>query len=406
MNMSLIEKGNHFEDRYKGSFAWTAVLTGSTALSALFMFLVHVIAVRILKTEQYGEFSSAIALVGIVGVAASSIQAATVHRVKNVSDDHAVNISPKIEFMFLGLISISLGCLAFFLIGVSLSTAFLLVIWVPAAVMIARVNGELQGREIQTVLHGTTAIIAAATLIISSVVLGLWTDIKSLLIARLAVTILFSVYLLRALNVPIKSGLRFINTKLIHSTILVTTMWFAANMDVLLSRAALGKEENGEIAIAAMLVNSVLLVPGLIAAVLFPRIIEHRNNKTKLTRLLLRAICLSAFVQFLMAMMLIVLSEQLVNWLAGPNHNEAIKIVTPLSLAYIPLGVSIVVAQFILAIGNLRHSLTYMFLTMGIAVILLNVNHDATAFVQMLLGLSCVLVITLIGMSQHRIIRI
>jgi O-antigen/teichoic acid export membrane protein len=155
-----------------------------------------------------------------------------------------------------------------------------------------------------------------------------------------------------------------------------------------------------------MLVNSVLLVPGLIAAVLFPRIIEHRNNKTKLKRLLLRAICLSAFVQFLMAMMLIVLSEQLVNWLAGPNHNEAIKIVTPLSLAYIPLGVSIVVAQFILAIGNLRHSLTYMFLTMGIAVILLNVNHDATAFVQMLLGLSCVLVITLIGMSQHRIIRI
>jgi O-antigen/teichoic acid export membrane protein len=404
--MKIIERGFRFEERYKSGLIWTAVLTGSTGLSALFMLLVHIIAVRLLETEQYGEFSSAIAMVGIVGVAASSIQAATVHRVKNVERDNEIQTSIKFEYSLLGLVSIALGSLAFLLIGISFSTACLLVIWVPAAVLIARANGELQGREIQTVLHGVTAIIAATTLVLSAAALILWTDVKSLLVARLAVTVFFALYLLRALNVPIKSGLRFINTKLIHSTILVTTMWFAANMDVLLSRAALGKEENGEIAIAAMLVNSVLLVPGLIAAVLFPRIIEHRNDKTKLKRLLLRAICLSAFVQFLMAMVLIVLSEQLVNWLAGPNHNEAIKIVTPLSLAYIPLGVSIVVAQFILAIGNLRHSLTYMFLTMGIAVILLNVNHDETAFVQMLLGLSCVLVITLIGMSLHRIIRI
>ena len=253
--MKIIERGFRFEERYKSGLIWTAVLTGSTGLSAIFMLLVHIIAVRLLETEQYGEFSSAIAMVGIVGVAASSIQAATVHRVKNVELDNEMQTSIKFEYSLLGLVSIALGGMAFLIIGISFSTACLLVIWVPAAVLIARANGELQGREIQTVLHGMTAIIAATTLVLSAAGLILWTDVKSLLVARLAVTVFFALYLLRALKVPIKSGLRFINTKLIHSTVLVTTMWFAATMDVLLSRAALGKEENGEIAIAAMLVN-------------------------------------------------------------------------------------------------------------------------------------------------------
>ena len=107
-------------------------------------------------------------------------------------------------------------------------------------------------------------------------------------------------------------------------------MWFAANMDILLSRAALGKVENGKIAVAAMLVNSVLLIPGLIAAVLYPRIIEHRKNKVTLKRLLLRAISLSATAQSFMALTLITFSERLVTWLAGPSNYESINILTRL----------------------------------------------------------------------------
>ena len=404
--MSLIEKGIKFENQYKNGFVWTVVLTGSTLLSALFMFLVHVIAVRLLNLEQYGEFSSAIALAGIIGVAASSVQAATVQRVKNPLEARDIIISREVEFAFLVLISVSFGCLVYYVIDLSVSTACLLVIWVPAAVMIARANGEIQGRDFQTVLHGTTAIIAAATLALSAVVLILWTDIKSLLIVRLVVTFVFASYLLHAMSIPIKSGLRFINSKLIHSTILVTTMWFAANMDILLSRAALGKVENGKIAVAAMLVNSVLLIPGLIAAVLYPRIIEHRKYKEVLKRLLLRAISLSAITQAFIALILITFSERLVTWLAGPSNYDSIKIVIPLSLAYIPIGIAIVVSQFVLAIGSIRYSLTFVVLTLVFAIILLKTNQDAISFVQMLLGLSCLLAMALVGMSIHRIARI
>jgi hypothetical protein len=404
--MNLIERGHAFEQRHKGGLIWTLVLMGSTGFSALFMFLIHVIAVRLLTTEQYGEFASAIALIGIVGVAASSVQAATVQRVKNTTFDNSYFFSQPIEFLLLGSFSVFLGLIAFFMLGVSLSTAVLLTLWVPAAVMIARANGEIQGLEIQSLLHGATSMIAGATLLLSAVVLVLWTDVESLLIARIVVTVAFATFLLKMTNVPIKASMRFIDTRLIHSTVLVTTMWFAANLDVLLSRAALGERENGEIAIAAMLVNSVLLVPGLIAAVVYPRAIEFRTDKKKQKQLLAKAMLLSGAIQTAMAVILSVLSKSLVNWLSGPSHFVAIDVIKPLSLAYIPLGMAIVVSQFVLALGTIRQSLMFMTLTLGSAFILLNVHSDAYTFVNVLVGLSVVLCVSLIAMSLHLIKKI
>lgn len=385
---------------------WTAILTGATGLSALLMFLVHVVAVRLLETEQYGEFASAIALVGIVGVASSSVQAATVQKVKDVESSSEILISPIVENVSLFTLSAMLGVLAFGLVGVSVSTAVLLALWVPAAVMIARANGEIQGREIQTVLHGSTTIIAAATLTLSVVLLFLWTDVESLLIARLVITVLFASYLLRSTGVPLKTSLRFINGRLVHTTILVTSMWFAANMDVLLSRTALGEKENGEIAIAAMLVNSVLLIPGLIAAVIYPKAIEMRNNKNNEMRLLIQAILLSGAVQLALAILLSVLASMLVRWLAGPGHATAIDVVAPLSMAYIPLGISIVVSQFVLALGNLRQSIFFMLITAVTSVVLLNTSTSAANFIDVLLVSSIALFIVLTSMAVFLIARI
>jgi O-antigen/teichoic acid export membrane protein len=404
--MNLVEKGLAFEEKHKGGVIWSLVLMGSTGLSALFMFLIHVVAVRLLETEQYGEFASAIALVGIVGVAASSVQAATVQRVKKKPTEQRFVFSQSIEITFLAAFSLLLGLIALFLIGVSLNTACLLALWVPAAVMIARANGEIQGREIQTVLHGATAVIAGATLLLSAIVLILWTDVESLLIARLVVTIGFASYLLRATSTPVKTSLRFIDTRLIHSTVLVSSMWFAANMDVLLSRSALGKTDNGEIAIAAMLVNSVLLVPGLIAAVVYPRAIELRASKQSEKKLLGGAILLSGSVQTVMAILLTLLASPLVNWLAGPSHHVAIEVVRPLSIAYIPLGIAIVVSQFTLALGTLRQSLTFMSITLGFAIILINVQTTALRFVEVLVGLSVILSVILILMALYSIRKI
>jgi O-antigen/teichoic acid export membrane protein len=404
--MNFVQKGQAFEERFSGGMIWTVVLTGATGLSALLMFLVHVVAVRLLETEQYGEFASAIALVGIVGVASSSVQAATVQKVKNAESSREILISPIVENLVLLALSATLGILAFWLVGVSTSTAILLAMWVPAAVMIARANGEIQGREIQTILHGSTTIIAAATLTLSAVLLFLWTDVESLLIARLVITISFALYLLRATGVPVKSSLRFINKRLIHTTILVTSMWFAANMDVLLSRTALGETENGEIAIAAMLVNSVLLIPGLIAAVIYPKAIEMRNHRKKEMRLLIQAILLSGAVQLTLAILLSVLASFLVNWLAGPGHTTAIDVITPLSMAYIPLGISIVVSQFVLALGNLRQSVLFMLSTVFASMVLLNASSSAVQFVNVLLTLSSVLFLILTSMAIFLIVKI
>jgi O-antigen/teichoic acid export membrane protein len=404
--MKLVRLGTAFEERFGGGFLWTVALAAATGLSALFMFLVHVVAVRLLNTEQYGEFASAIALVGIVGVASSSVQAATVQKVKNPEIEKVKLVTPAMETLALLLISGILGILAYVLVGVSQSTAILLTIWVPAAVMIARANGEIQGRELQTILHGSTTVVAAATMVLSAVLLLLWTDVESLLIARLSITVIFALYLLRSVEVPIKTGIQFINQRLIHSTILVTSMWFAANMDVLLSRTALGRTENGEIAIAAMIVNSVLLIPGLIAAVVYPKAIEFRQQKKKEYRLLVQAIALSGTVQIVLAIVISILASNLIEWLAGPGHLIANDVITPLAIAYVPLGMSIVVSQFVLAFGKIWQSLFFMVLTMIVSLVLLNTSENAREFVETLILLSCVLFTALTSMTVLQIARV
>jgi hypothetical protein len=96
----------------------------------------------------------------------------------------------------------------------------------------------------------------------------------------------------------------------------------------------------------------------------------------------------------------------LVNWLAGPSHHVAIEVVRPLSIAYIPLGIAIVVSQFTLALGTLRQSLTFMSITLGFAIILINVQTTALRFVEVLVGLSVILSVILILMALYSIRKI
>jgi O-antigen/teichoic acid export membrane protein len=147
-------------------------------------------------------------------------------------------------------------------------------------------------------------------------------------------------------------------------------------------------------------------VPGLIAAVVYPRAIEFRTDRKKEKQLLAKAILLSGSIQTVMAVVLSILSRPLVNWLAGPAHFVAIDVIKPLSMAYIPLGIAIVVSQFVLALGTIRQSLMYMALTLGSALILLNVHSDAYTFVNVLVGLSVILCVSLVAMSLHLIMKI
>lgn len=382
--MKILDLGKAFDTRNRGSLRWTFLLISSTGLAAAFMFLVHVFAVRNLTTTAYGEFASAIALVGIVGVGASSVQASTVRRVKEQELQTALLLPRKTEYGLLIGISTLLALFSYVVVGVDWTTAALLALWVPAAIMIARANGEIQGLELQSILHGATAAITFLTLVASVFFVLLNSSVESLLIARLLVTLLCATVLLRYVGVEVKHSLLFVSAKLVHATILVTSMWFAANLDVLLSRRALSEEANGEIAVAAMLVNSVLLIPGLVAAVVYPRAIEYRENRNKSYKLLIQSIVLSGVVQLLIAGLLWITSDFLIGWLAGADNQSAKSLVFPLALAYVPLGMSIVISQSVLAIGTLKQSALFLLLVLSVSVGLLQVSSSALNFINAL----------------------
>ncbi len=403
--MSLLVSAQRLEDRIHGTFGWSVLLAASSGLAACFMFATHVVAVRVLSTEEYGEFSSAIALIGIIGVGATSVQAVTVKAVKNAVPGQSTRNSFQ-EAVLLTAVSLIIGLSAAHLIHVGAVTAFLLAAWVPVAVMIARANGEIQGRELQSLLHGSTATLTLCALLVSGAVSILSSTVSVFLTSRLMVTLLFACLLLRLTKVPIRESINFLHRGLLHSTLLVSTMWFAANLDVLVGRAVLDRTEVGEIAVAAMLVNSVLLLPGLIGAVVYPRVINHRRNASQLTRLCWRSILLACALQLSVTGALFLAGPSLVDWLAGAGHGQAKDLVASLSLAYIPIGVAIVASQFVLGLGNLTDSILFMLVTGLGTTVLTTAATDAKSFISILQLVAWVLVGVLVVQTMWKIRKI
>ncbi len=384
------------EHRLRGRFTWSLFLAGSAGLAALFMFLTHVVAVRVLSTSEYGVFSSAIALVGIIGVGATSIQAVTVRQVKGALESDEPLFSTRTQHVLLGLVALALGGTALLLLGVSATTAMLLVVWVPAAVMTARANGEIQGRELQMLLHGGTILVTFASLMVSVFLSLVAPEVDVFLLGRLLITIAFATYLLRSVKIPIRNGLHVFSSGMVHSAVVVSSMWFAANMDVLLGRAVLDSEAVGQIAVAAMLVNSVLLMPGLIASVVYPKSVAHSQNRKTLVRLLISSVGLAASLQLVVALLLLFTSGFLIEWLAGPGHDPAKDLVFPLALAYIPLGASIVLSQFLLAIGRLVDGAFFVIVVLTVASLTAIRPETAMEFVQTLHWMSWLLAVALL----------
>jgi len=381
---SLQVKFTRVEHRLRGTIRWSGILAASTGLAAVFMFLTHIVAVRVLSTADYGEFSSAIALVGIVGVAASSVQAVTVREVKGALIAPTVRKATNWEGIYLALIALTVSIASFLLFRVSLSTAALLALWVPVAVLLARANGEVQGRELQLLLHGGTTLIALTSLVSSSVFALIAPEVDIFLLGRLCVTAVFSTLFLRLVRVPISRGLQFLSPGIVQSTAIVSSMWFAANLDVLMGRVVLDEDSVGQIAVAALLVNSVLLMPGLIASVVYPKAVESAGNPQKIIRLLTSSVGLAAGLQLLVALALLVTSDGLIDWLAGDGHDEAKRLVFPLALAYIPIGSSIVMSQFLLAFGRMIHCVLFVLLVVGAACLTISGRTTASGFVNIL----------------------
>ena len=403
--MSVLAQAQRLEDSIRGTVRWSVLLAASSGLAALFMFLTHVVAVRVLTTEEYGEFSSAIALIGIIGVGATSVQAVTVKAVKNAVPRQA-EFSTIQEVALLIAVSLIIGLSAAYLIHVGLVTAVLLGAWVPAAVMIARANGEIQGRELQSLLHGSTATITLAALVVSGILSIFSSSVSSFLSGRLLVTVVFAGLLLRLTKVPPHKSISFLHRGLMHSTLLVSTMWFAANLDVLVGRAVLDSTEVGEIAVAAMLVNSVLLLPGLISAVVYPKVITHRWNTPQLWRLLWPSLGLAGALQIAISLVLALSSSSLVDWLAGPDHEQAKSLVVRLSLAYIPIGVAIVASQFVLGLGSLSDSVLFMLITGLGTIVLTTAASDAKSFISILQLVAWILAGVLVVQALWKIRKI
>lgn len=387
--MRLLTKLIDFEERNANSFYWSIGLAAISGFAAVFSFLIHVVAVRQLSLNQYGELATAIAVVGVIGVGASAIQANVVDDVRREIDLIEIrNKSQRVstlEISILTLASFGVVLAGFSILHVSLLTAGLMSIWIPVSILLARANGEMQARHLQFLMHGSTLFTTALTLGVSSLTLLLSGGVAGLLAVRVFIAGGFALIVLRYSKTSLGTSFRFFHPNLISATLVFTSVWFLANFDVVISRASLSSSDSGNIAIAAMFVNSVLLFPQLIGAVVYPRIVQNLTRKKQLSQLLTKSLVLAFAVQIILIPVLWGISEVAVRWVAGDNHVAASDAMLLLSLAYVPIGCAIVLGQFLVALGTRTHSIVVLLQVLLGAVLLRYVNASINLFLMTLI---------------------
>jgi O-antigen/teichoic acid export membrane protein len=140
-----------------------------------------------------------------------------------------------------------------------------------------------------------------------------------------------------------------------------------------------------------MFVNSVLLFPQLIGAVIYPRIVQNLKKAATLRKILRDSILLALGIQMSLVPILWGLSTFAVQWVAGAGHTDASSAILLLAVAYVPIGTSIVLAQFVMAMSSRKYSILVLCEVVCGAIILHTNSSSISDFLTALIAVSSVI---------------
>jgi O-antigen/teichoic acid export membrane protein len=359
------------------------LLVSLAAATSLFSFLTQAISVRVLPIDEFGMMVSSVAVLGLIGVAAGSIQATTVHKliVPQKSADRRVLL----QTLIVSVASCATFLLTTFLIRVPVATGIIVSLWVPIAIVYARAIGELQARERQVLIQVVTVGMTSLTLLLTYLLSFSRLSVDTLLFVRMFSTLLAIFLILVYLKLPVKRSFDFFHSRLSISFLVVSTSWIISNFDILLSRIFLSSVASGQIAMAALLVNSSLLFPGLIAMILYPKLLQDHNNKYSMRLNTVKAISVSFLVQSIACVVLINFGEAFIRRLSGSDVNTMSSIITQLSFCALPIGVMIILVQLLLAKGTWNDVFIFLGTTGAAITYIWNQSSDVNTFGRALL---------------------
>ncbi len=333
-----------------------AIATVAAGLAFLLNFAFQIAAGRLLGPAAYSLLAVLLVGVSTVAVAFSGLQyvvarslVASPPRGDNRNPLDGVSRSALWESFGLGLGLVLLSPLLAGLFSTGLSVIILVALSVPAAAVLAIVNGRFQGTSRVHWISVLGVLLSLAKLVLAVVALQAGFGVTSVMAAVVFSTIgivAIAFWATRSsANVQIKawSGSSW------QAIITQVFFWLMLSLPIVVGRVVLPEEVAGNVAISMTLAQVAYFLPMILFAFIFPRFVERREVGESAARLGIRAVWMSLAISAPMVGAIALIGPSAIQLVFGEEYGQAGGVVGLLALATLPLVVVGVLIQFHLA---------------------------------------------------------
>jgi O-antigen/teichoic acid export membrane protein len=376
--------------------SWLLFIALSAVNASNYVF--HVAASRSLGNEQYGALGSVLAVLTILSVPLSAIQATVARRVASETGAEGSHW----QATFRSMIPVALALSTVFAVASPVLTSFLrldswlttffVALYILPAVLVVVLRGALQGQMRFARLAFVSVVPVVFRLIIGLTLLELGAGVAGAVAASViaeSIGVGAALLMLRSISravarvLSMRAFLREVGPVLLG----FAAMWVLIELDIVLARHYLPARDAGHYAAAGLLGRAVLFVPGAISLIALPHFSRHRGRGEEAYRWLMVFSMAVVGLSLVAAVVLLVGRELLVTLTYGSGFEEAANLLPLVAIAMVGFGIANLLVHFHIAAGSRVAGM--MWLAVVVEVALITIYHESSqAILFVVLGVA------------------
>lgn len=322
------------------SFLLFLALTVANASNYVF----QVVMSRQMGPRLYSLLGGVYAVITVVGVSTSALQTAAAKAAASPkspgtkSGDPLLRLTVQLGLVLTVLLLVASPWVSAYLrsgIGPAVSLAF----YVLPAGLFAIAVGRLQGLQAFGALAGVSLFLAFGRLGLGPVALAAGLGVTSIVLVSVLVTAVAAGWALRYTRHAPTAASGAMAADLKRAGCAVLLFWAVLSLDVPHARNALPEVAAGQYAAAAAIGKAVLWLPASVSLVMFPRVVQLREEGPDPLPVLLRALMTALALGAGAVLGLFLFGERLLPSFFGPEYVVAAELAWKIGLASLPFAI-------------------------------------------------------------------
>ena len=380
-------------------------LLAGGVLAGILGYLFQIIMGRMLSVEEYGIFSSIMAIYAIMGTPFQTIFMVVSRKVSALKAQKNINSISKLFFeLNYKILRVSLILFLFFLVFPNfnkillidnITNFYLLLLALVASTFFSVNKGYLQGLQYFKWLSASGVLSTFFKTIIAIILVYFGFGVSGALGGVFLSTIIVLVCTFIALRpYLIKKNISSLNNKqiLFNSSalaVLFANIAFAlmTQMDMVLVKYYFSEQDTGLYAASSILGKAVMYLPSGIAMALFPMVAENHSAGKSSANLIIQSVGITILLSSIGAIFYYNFADYLIVLLYGSEYKDASVILKYFGFAMIPMSLIMVAEYFLIAMGRVLFG--YLFIIVApIQLIAIYYFHDTLLDIVMILFIS------------------